>query len=282
MATLLDIVRSVTKSTTTETTDQSIVNFLNMGARYCASSIPKRLLLFWTNQSSAVSDDNGHAVNYDRIVEVVRDSISCDEVDPKLAYYLTLTDSLYKATSRHPKWYFRNGRIYVKPAPSGSENAYIYTIQPPTITSTTDETDDDLKQLANPIINYACGCDYLALSGYWSMENTDLIGSSGDAEDALTKAKNLIDGTETENNVEDWIDDEDSEMANAVVQAAAQEVNRAIAEMQMGKEFNAESKDNINKAFSHFKLADNDIRLYIASDEEIMTMQMLQQRREER
>lgn len=55
--------------------------------------------------------------------------------------------------------------------------------------------------------------------------------STANIEDALTKAQNLMDNLSSIN-VESYLTDDDSEMANAATQAAAQAVNRARAEVE--------------------------------------------------
>jgi len=53
--------------------------------------------------------------------------------------------------------------------------------------------------------------------------------------DALTKAQELIDGSVTTNNAQEWLNDEDSEMTGATVEVASSEVRRAQAEVAKEK-----------------------------------------------
>jgi len=58
------------------------------------------------------------------------------------------------------------------------------------------------------------------------------ILTTGSYQDALEKAEQLVDGTVTTNNAQEWIDDEDGEMLQAIMMVAQQETSRATASLQ--------------------------------------------------
>lgn len=281
MATLLSKVRGITKSTTSETTDNQVVNFLNAGSNFTVMSMPKNILWFLASNGSAITDGNGQAVSEDVIFEVKRNGITCDKVPTEIAYQSGYSGSLFEATAFFPKYYIRAGRVYIKPDPSVSAQGIVTTVSPPTIDSSTDSDSITYSQIENIIINYAAALDFTALANYYSRQVTDNI-DTGDARDALDKAKLLIDGTETTNNAQDWIDAEDSEMTVAVVQTAQQEVQRAIAEINTGKDYTEEAKAYFAKADFYFKLAQQELSNYVNSNPEIMAMQAQQAKAQEK
>ena len=70
-------------------------------------------------------------------------------------------------------------------------------------------------------------------------------------DDALNKAEQLIDGSATSNNAQEWIDDEDVEMTGAVIQTAGVELNRANASISKEKvkleDFSSKVGQRMNK-----------------------------------
>ena len=81
--------------------------------------------------------------------------------------------------------------------------------------------------------------------------------SSSGIDDAISKAENLIDGSVTTNNVQEWLDDEDSEMSQAVIGAARQELERAsqsIAKERTRLEnFNGKVSEKIQRFANHLQ-----------------------------
>jgi len=70
-------------------------------------------------------------------------------------------------------------------------------------------------------------------------------------DDALLKAEQLVDGSVTTNNAQEWLDDEDSEMAASVAGIAGVEIQRAQSEIQKERnkleQFSASVSHNVNK-----------------------------------
>lgn len=264
MSTLLSKVRAITGSTTTETTDIQVVSFLNSGTSYAVSSIPNFLLRVFAAESSDISNDSGYTiVNTDAILEVLRDGATAEEVSISLKKQLSYVGSLDEATSFFPKYFIQANKIYIKPAPNASAVGNVVYISMPTISSTTDEGTVTYKQLLNIIINYAAFLDYNGLASYWRIQLENDLGSSGiegaitlfrstlpssfstetltisitAMEAAITNASNLVSGTVTTTNAQEWIDEEDSEMVGASIQTAATELSRAktLIEEEMSK-----------------------------------------------
>ena len=165
MATLLAQVRALSQTTTDETSDAEVVDFLNAGAIFLINSIPKDLLTFMAEDSSNIVDGTGYDTLNDRVVMVRRNGIICDELPKELIYahsgVLTET-SLFAGTAIFPKFYLLGGKLYIKPDPTSQQPGVVSFIGIPTISSATTTT--TLDELQNPMILYAAGLDAMAAS----------------------------------------------------------------------------------------------------------------------
>lgn len=276
---LLNRLRAITKSTTTEITDDDCVSFLQAGMTYTVSSIPNELLRFLADDSSDITDDNGYTIqNTDSILEVRRNNVLCDIVPPELSYQTTYSGSLYKATKFFPKYFAIGNKLYIKPAPTTVEVGVVFSVTIPTIDSTTGSTALAYENITHIVVDYAAALSFTALANYYAGLNVDNV-TSGNADDALDKAQKLIDdqsgvgGDSLSKSVQGWITSEDADMAVVAINAAQQEVQRAIAEMNKGKEYSAEAQMYFGKANEYFKLAQLELSNYINSNPAIMNMQ---------
>jgi len=290
VATLLSKVRDVTKSETTETSDISVVNFLNAGSVYAISSIPRKLLHFLGTDGSAITDGNGQAVsNIDEVLEVRRKNITCDEVPASLSNQLDTSGSLYAPTAYFPVYFVRGGLIFIKPTPTAVYPGLITTVTPPVITSTTDDAAISYKHIENIILNYARALDFAALSSYFSTLNTDKLVNKGTADRALQSARAFMGdtaqfihvdagamGDTLTKSVADQLTAEDSELSQITTQAAAQEVQRAMAEIAMGRSFSEAVNIYVQKSDQYFKQAEADVRNFINSNSQIMAIKQAQ------
>lgn len=279
-ALMLDKLKAITKVTSTEVTDKQLIYSLNAGSKYVVESIPKHMVAFLASAGANITDGSGQTVNK-HIVEVRRNGITCMFVPLEQSYFLSYSGSLYEASSFYPKYFIRDGKVYIKPDPTASAVGVVSTITPPVITATTDSDTINYSHLENIILLYASALTFTELASYFSRQASDISVSGGDARDALDKAKNLIDGTETTDNAQDFIDKEDSEMVVATIQTAQQEVQRALAEMKTGQEYSEEAKNWYLKANDYFKLAGAELAGYINTDPSIMQTQIEAQARQQ-
>lgn len=279
MASYLSKVRGLSKSTTSETTDAQVVNFLNAGVIFVINGIPKDLLTFLSSDSSAITDSNGYDITNDRVTMVRRNGIVCDQLPDSKIYAHSgalSVSSLYAGTTIFPKWYILNGKIYIKPDPSVGEPGYVTKITPPTIDENT--TNTTLNEIENPVILYAAAMDAMALSGYFGLASMNRINSStGDARDALDKARDLIDdstGLSQGEDVEFYINDEDTEMMAANVNVAAQEVNRALAEIRGNESISSQTEQALLRSKQLFDRADAELTMYVERNSKMIGLQI--------
>ena len=254
MATLVAKTRAITQSTTNETSNAQVIEFLSDGASYLISHVPKELLRAYASETTGATSSTGIAYGNNTVLGVRRGSYECEQVDKMDAGWLESGSGSYMVpTAAFPKYYDRAGSIYIKPNPSSTAIGYASLITVPTLTSASATIFGNLEHI---VVNRASGYDFKALGSYYSEKGSSAIGSAvtgissaftnftstlpddwdytlvvTNIEDALTQAQNLIDGTVTTNNAVDWLDDEDVEMVQGIVGTASQEINRAVQEI---------------------------------------------------
>lgn len=198
MATLVDRVRGISQSSTNQTSDAEVVEFLKGGATILINSIPKELLGFAGTDSSSITTSGGYTITSDRILGVRRNGIECDPITLDKAYAqdysFSSATSIYKATAIFPKYYTRASKIYIKPNPTTAQVGVVTYINVPSITTTTVST--TFVQIEEPLITYAAALDCLALAGH----STD---------------------------VHNYIDEEDTEMMRELLTREHPEIQRA-------------------------------------------------------
>ena len=218
--------------------------FIETAQRFVSSSIPKQLLWFAGVQSSAIQDANGFDVSSsDTVLAVEREGYPASEVPFDLSKSIDDSASLHKVTNSFPKFYTAQGKVFIKPDPAGggAADGYVYYVD-------YSQIDDDCD-LRSAVIYHACSSEYSKLStsftspGVFSINAvppdsiSDTISDfslSSEFDDAMLNAKNLIDNDvpASGNDVFDLLSDEDTELVQATLQTAAQEIQRANAELQ--------------------------------------------------
>ena len=270
--TLIGRVRELSKSTTAQTQDAKVLQFVHDGAKFLLNSLPKQELWHVASESTAITSDSGYSVNTNVVLGVYRDGITCEQVsnEEAYAYSSAVTATSLKAASKiFPIWYEQTGKIYIKPAPTGGESGKVILVDYESDVTTAAST-WQLINIDGPAIKYAASLDAKAMAAYHLERATSAIGteitglatafsnfasalptytsvtlhtiSNTEIEDALTKAKNLIDNLGTID-VESYLTEDDPEMAQVAIQAASQEVGRAVREIE--KESLNLQKDNI-------------------------------------
>lgn len=273
---LVQKVRDITNVTSADVSDSQIVTFLNAGAIFMLNSIPKALLGFLAEDSSNIVNSSGFDVDNDRVYSVRRNGIVCDEIldTDSYAYESTVVTatSLKKGSNIFPKYYWRNGKVYIKPDPTASQVGIVSEINIPTIAVATTTT--TLDELENPMLLYASSLASAALANVWAYKSiSDATNTSSDYSDALDKAKYLIDDAAQLSQGEDaehWLNNEDPEMVATVIQIAAQEINRALAALRDSEVLSQvvlnSMQQEILRSESFLKRANEEIDRYIQSN----------------
>ena len=261
MATYLSRVRALTDSSTTQTSNAEVVDFLKSSINYVLMNIPKQLLWFaYTNASFTSS--TGVSIPQNTIISVRRGSYECDELPKEYTYAASTTlTSFYKGSALFPKYYIRAGIVYTNPASTtGASGAVTYVnISATLMTTAVTSTGITLSPLEGPLIYHAAGLDFTALAGHWGQK-------AGEITDAFDKAKYIVDSATNLSqgeDVEDHLAEEDEVLINAGVQIASQELNRGTANLNY---YNTKSQMCQGKAKDFFALADNQIKMYIQSN----------------
>lgn len=234
-----------------------LVEHLNAGSKFIVASLPEKWL--WTIASETeingrdivASVDtniigNGSDVAYDKILAVYRYEGAkrrmASEIPSMSIHSADESDSLSFPTKMFPKYYKLNGKIFIKPDPDyndttsnlvytpiggsettrtagqGDKGVIVYSA-PPLIDENTDAW--VLSEYENVAILYAASLDMLRLS------------SSIDAEKILEGAIVSSDASsKTSLSAIHWLEDEDPEMAAAVLQVSQGDLNLANQRMQ--------------------------------------------------
>ena len=232
--TLLNRVRAITNSGTSHTSNDEVVEGIRQGVRYVLSALPLQLVKPFITKTTGISG-NPTSVYNAKILNVQRDGVKCIEVPDDMAYDIGDSNSLHQATNRYPAFYNDGNEIYIKPDPTAGAPGVLRIIDTSAtaalITSTSVDSIDPYDGIA---VKYAAALDYMAISAYWGeklLQEANSTEISGKARDALQNAADLI-NNKTNYDAEDFLAEEDPEMVASAVQTAAQEVNRALAEMQ--------------------------------------------------
>lgn len=291
MPTLVQRVRALSKSTTEVNSNSNIVEYLKDGARYVINGLPSHMLNIVAT-SSTITSSTGMSINtllsQSKIISIKRGSVECTQVPESESYAynsdVTVT-SLNAASKFFPVYYIQNANIFIKPNPTtGYHGVVTYPLVPALTTASTGWK----TAVDNIVVKYAASADTKALSGYYmSIASSDVSNnvasiatalsafesalptwssvtltalSYTNIADALTKAQNLIDNLGN-TDLESYLTDEDSEMAAVAVNGAAQEVNRAMREIDEEslkiKSYDAETQYEVNRFAAALQLANS-------------------------
>lgn len=274
--TLVSKVRAISGSST-ETTDAQIVNFLTAGATFLINSIPTSLLAHMASASSNITSSSGYDTTTEKILSVTRSGIECDQLPLDQVYAhndLITATSIHKGSTLFPRYFIRSGKVFIKPDPTAVQPGVVYEVKRPTITTSTTTT--VLDELENPMINYAAALDLMSLSGYWADTAIGKALSTGtDYQDAMDKAKNLVDNSTALSNGRDaeyHSSEEDTEMVASVLSIAAQEINRALAALRTSENGSQAVISYIQRANSLFELAFREVNQYIQNNEKMIAL----------
>ena len=173
MSTLVNKVRAITQSTTGETSNDEVVEFLSDGVGFLISHAPKELLSPYASEASFTTS-TGVAHGNNVVLGARRGNYESQEVDKSEAAWLESGSGSYMIpTDAFPKHYERGGFIYLKPNPGTTSPAYLNYIATPSITTATSDVMGNLEPI---VINRASGYDFKALGGYYSSSMRTEIG----------------------------------------------------------------------------------------------------------
>jgi len=132
-------------------------NSVEDAQRYVSANIPKDLLKWAQNASSASTDGSAISLtSTDSIIDVQRNGYSCKEIPLSESVFALSSSSLKKATSIHPVWYHKQGSVHFAPVTDGSNAGYVFYVDHSKI--------DDSSDLRNVVINYSTYREFTALS----------------------------------------------------------------------------------------------------------------------
>ena len=236
-----------------------LVEHLNAGAKFIVSSLPERFLWTIASETEVTGFDstgasiigNGSDLAYDKILAVYRldngKKRLASEISDIAIHTTDESSSLMFPTKMFPKYYKLSGKIYIKPDPDynahvGSGNAYQHAYTNPSGTTVTVDSEEGDKGVivysAPPLIDE--NTDAWVLSEYENVAilyaaSLDMLrlSSSIDAEKILEGGMASVDATsKTSLSAIHWLEDEDPEMAAAVLQISQGDLSLANQRLQ--------------------------------------------------
>ena len=236
-----------------------LIEYINAGSKFIMSSLPEKWL--WTiateteisgwNSSGTSLIGSGSDVAYDKILAVYRYEGSkrriAKEISDKFIHSTDEAGSLSLPTKMFPVFYKLNGKIFIKPDPdynasssqqsytpvggsstnvaaSGGDKGVVVYSAPPIIDENTENW--VLSEYENVALHYAASLDMLRLA------------SVSDAEKILEGGYASVDATsKTSLSAIHWLEDEDPEMANAVIQVSQGDLSLANQRLQQAVAF---------------------------------------------
>ena len=203
-----------------------------------------------------------NVTRYDSTNSITR---NCTPIDMKFKEKATDSDSIYYAPKTSPVYTLDKGKVYIYPAPTGSENGKVTKVEPGAINDNA-ETVANMPTSLIPLLLNIASRDVIIqrLGSFTGSLPTDLNDTTvfdaladfddslgittalpsihADYQDAVDKAQALIDdvgsiggdvntdGSGTDiYSAQKWLIDEDPEMLNGTLSTAGQELQRATA-----------------------------------------------------
>lgn len=171
MQTLLNRVRLLSKSSTSITTNDQVLESLRGGSRFVISMIPNRYLIHMAQSSPAVTAGGGIDINEaSEVVAVYRNGYHCEEVPQELAYaFITSTtvSSIFDGTAMFPRFYKRDSRVYIKPNPTTAASGIVSYILLPDINEATLSGNWKFSSVEDIVVNYASYLESMTVAAFY-------------------------------------------------------------------------------------------------------------------
>lgn len=241
--------------------------FIISGQKFVVSSVPKELMWAYATKKSDVSSSgyiltDGSNVG-DNILEVTYDgSKIATEVPSSLAYDITDSASLhYISSNRYPKYFIKDGTLFIKPDPSGSSGTVSYV--------DFSNVDDDCD-LRNAVIYHASAKEFTKLGLY----TAPTVGGTADELTDMTAldAENTVDDYDG-NAIEfdQWFatlahfieDEEDTELAQAQISKISSYIQAYGSELQ---KVNAKVSHYLQLADKYYQWSKIEIQQYVKNN----------------
>lgn len=114
--------------------DTAILQYLTASAREVQSVLPPRLKMRYGSEN-VLNNGNGLDIADKEAVNIERNGRSVSEVPLGNKADVVDSNSLHFATARTPIYYMQGTTLIIKPDPSGTEVARLYTLSYPTVAS---------------------------------------------------------------------------------------------------------------------------------------------------
>ena len=143
--------------------------FIISAQKYVVSIIPKNLMKWASSQSGVITSnaDNDAVLNVDTILSVKRNGYACKEISLDDLVWAADSNSLKKATLKHPVYAVSGGKIEIQPEPQVGQEGYYYYVDFSKV--------DDNSDLRNAVVFYAVSKEFDRLSSSKILDWSDSI-----------------------------------------------------------------------------------------------------------
>ena len=244
--------------------------FIVSAQKFVVASIPKELMWPYATTKTDVGSAgyvlSGGSNVGDTILEVTYDgSKIASQVSTLMAYDVTDSASLhYVSTSRYPKFFIKNGTLFIKPDPSSNG----------TVSYVDFANLDDDSDLRNAVIYHACSKEFTKLTVFTS----PTVGGTADELTDITAldAENTIDDFDGNSiEVDQWFataahfieGEEDSELAQLQLSKISGYIQAYATELQ---NVNSKAAHYLKLAEKYYQLAQSEVQKYVQSNSKVM------------
>ena len=132
--------------------------FIISAQKYVVSAIPKNLMK-WASSQSGVMTSNGDSdavLNVDTVLSVKRNGYACKEISSDDLAWAADSNSLKKATLKHPVYAVSAGKIQIQPEPQAGQEGYYFYVDFSKV--------DDSSDLRNAVVFHAASKEFTKLA----------------------------------------------------------------------------------------------------------------------
>ena len=161
----------------TDTVDADLNEYLTATASELLQIMPESDLIRYASESE-IADANGFDTKNKRVLGLVRNGYSAQEVSLGLKTQISDANSIHYSAKRTPVYYYDGGTVFVKPDPTGTEKVQFKYVSYPTVAHGDSNITVYPETAEYPIVLGAC-VKHLAKAMSDAVENEDMEIAQG-------------------------------------------------------------------------------------------------------
>jgi len=161
----------------TSTVDANLTEYLTATASELLQIMPETDLIRYAEESE-IQNANGFDTKNKRVLGLVRDGYSAQEVPLGLKTQISDANSIHYSAKRTPVYYYDGGTVFVKPDPTATEKVQFKYVSYPTVAHGDSSVTGYPETAEYPIVLGAC-VKHLAQSMADAVDNEDMEIAQG-------------------------------------------------------------------------------------------------------